>query len=126
MAATMNTPRGVRRRSAMLAILSVTDPKVCPGPITAGGVMVKSDDEISVESSCIILRLLQFGIGILDRRKISGSRFSVQLSKQIVIALLFLQLRNAACRVVFIAEYNRFGRASSRARRYYLAVAHPP
>jgi hypothetical protein len=42
MPAPMNQPIGVRRLNAMELILSVTDANVCPGPITAGGVIVES------------------------------------------------------------------------------------
>src|SRR5215210_6346004 len=97
-AAPINQPFGVRRVSAMFAILSVTVAKVCPGPITAGGDIVVSVATDSCGCSCITLYLLalvaQFRIYVLDRPEIGGARLSVQFRKQRVIALFLLQLMN--------------------------------
>src|SRR5215216_1616658 len=115
----MNHPFGVRRVSAILAILSVTVAKVCPGPITAGGDIVVSVATRSCGCSCMSLYpsalVAQFGVYVLDRSKVSRARLRVQFGKQRVIPLLLLQLMDTALFVIYIAEDNGVGRAGGGA-----------
>src|SRR5689334_2201714 len=125
MPAPINQKRGVCFVSTMLEILSVTVAKVCPGPITAVGEIVSSS---VLTSSCgyfdIRLRPLQFGIQILHCAEVSRARLRVEFGQHFIVALLRLELADAAVRVIHIAEDNGLRRARLRASRLHLAVAH--
>src|SRR4051794_41156574 len=68
----------------------------------------------------------QLRIHIAHCREIGRSRTRVQLAEQRVVAFLVLQLRDAARRIVEIAEDDGIGRARLLACRLDLAVADRP
>ena len=67
--------------------------------------------------------LAQLRIQVPHRRQIRRPRPRVQLGQQRVVALLGLQLRDAAVRIVQVAEDDRLGRAGLLAGGLDLAVA---
>src|SRR5678816_3396411 len=68
-------------------------------------------------------RRLQLGVGIAERREVGRTRTRVELLEQAVVAFELLQLRDAAFRIIEIAEDDGVGRARRGARRHDLAVA---
>src|SRR5256714_10534234 len=118
--------RGVCLVSTMPAILSVTVPKGCPGPMTAAGVIVSSLMSIvSCGNFDIRLGPLQFGIQILDRAQVSRARLGAEFGQQLVVALLRLEFGDAAVGVVHVAEDDGLRRARLGAGSLNLAIAHP-
>src|ERR1044071_9363201 len=124
MPAPMYQNRGVRLVSTISEILSVTVAKVSPGPITAAGEIVASESISAGSFDIRLASLLYFGIRILHRAEIGSSRSGVELSQQLVVALLFLELRHAAFGIVRIAEDDGLRRASLGAGGGDFAVAH--
>ena len=102
----------------------MTEPNVWPGAITGGcaGAGDRRCDRRMASMSDIAL-VTQLRVDVPDRREIRRPRPRVQLAEQRVVALLGLQLRDAARRIVQVAEDDRVGRAGLLARGLDLAVA---
>src|SRR5262245_56008116 len=98
-------PGGVRRASTIALILSVTEPNVWPGAMT-GGVPVAttawSGSSAESESSTSVTELR---VDVAHGRHVGRPRPRVQLRQHRIRALLRLQLRDAAVRIVEIAEH---------------------
>src|SRR5215213_6533173 len=127
----MNQPSGVRRESAMDAILSVTEENVWPGPITGG--LVSSVTRTSScgwscgsESLYITLSLLQFGVGVAHVTQIGRARLRVQLVEHRVVSLIALEPGHPAVGNVHVTEYDCVRGTGGGAGGHDFAVADPP
>src|ERR671927_280542 len=109
MARPTHQPKGVRLRRTSALILSVTEPKVCPGSMTAGVVWMRVSSYGSSYLSIKVLRLpllarRQRLVRVAHGRQIPSARPRVQVAEQVVAPLLFVKFRDLAVRVVEVAE----------------------
>src|SRR5262249_5370003 len=118
-------PSGARLVRTIELILSVTEPNVWPGAIT-GGTPVPTMASFGSSMGARLSAILQLGIHVSDRPQIRRPRARIELAEERVVADLGLQLRDAAVRVVQIAEDDRFRRTRLLTRRLNLAVSDPP
>src|SRR5262245_36386786 len=124
----IHQPRGGRRVRTIALILSVTEPNVWPGPMTAPsaepvpeGVPVGRGGA----SGCMSVRL-DFGIGVPQRRQVRRSWPRIQLREQGVIKRLGFPLRDLARGVVEVAENDRLSGTGRLASGEDVAVADSP
>src|ERR1041385_556277 len=99
---------GVRLRRTSELILSVTEPKVCPGSMTAGVVWMRVSSYGSSYLSIKVLRLPLLArrerlVRVAHGREIPRARPRVQVAEQVVAALLPVKFRDLACGVVQVA-----------------------
>src|ERR1043166_4048463 len=103
-------PRGVRFRRTSELILSVTEPKVCPGSMTAGGVWMRGS---SYGLSYVCIKTFRPSLPLARRERlvrvahggeVAGARPRVQVAEQVVAPLLRVQARDLTVRVVEVAE----------------------
>src|SRR5437763_1237130 len=136
MARPIHQPKGVRLRRTSELILSVTEPKVCPGSMTAGVTCMRvssyGSSNLSMKlyafSSRLPLRLLLTArckrvVRIANRGEVGRPGPRVEVGEESVVALLRLKACDAARRVVQVAEDYGLGRARLLARGLYLAVS---
>src|SRR5205823_2260600 len=102
-------PRGVRLRRTSALILSVTEPKVCPGSMTAGVTWMRVSSYGSSYLSIKILRLPLLArrerlVRVAHGGEVAGARPRVQVAEQVVAPLLGVELGDLASGVVQIAE----------------------
>src|SRR5580700_9190119 len=116
-------PMVILRLRTMPAILSDTDARLWPSSIT-GPTSIFDGNSTGCAMLAVLLRFLYFRIGVADLRQIRGARARIQLAQQRIIETAALPFRNAALRVVEIAEHNGLRRADGRARGNDLAIAH--
>src|SRR6266568_7439593 len=107
-------PRGVLRWRTMVLILSVTVPKVWPGP-TIGCSM---RGELGMTG--------HLGVGVADRGQVGGAGPGLQLGQEPVVAGALLELRHRATGIVHVSEDDGFRRAGLLAGGLDLAFPDGP
>src|SRR5687768_7788471 len=103
---------GVRWVRTIEVILSVIEPNVCPGAMTARSPApaVRACASSAVRWGIATL-FTEVWVEVADRGQIGRPRPGVELREQRVVALFGLQLGDPALLVVQIAEDDRVGRA---------------
>src|SRR5258708_15259577 len=91
----MNQPRGVRRLRTRLLILSVTLPKVWPGPMIG----------------CSALPTGDLRVGVAHGREIRGAGPGLELAQQAIVPGLGLEPGDPALGVVHVAQHDCLRRA---------------
>src|SRR5687768_7484645 len=119
METTMNQLRGVRPPRTTPLILSVIEPNVCPGSISGTGGYIAGFGLIMCRSRGG--GRLQLGIRVADSRQVRRPGARVEILEHAVVAFELFHLRDAALRVVEVAEHDRVGRAGGRAGGHDLA-----
>src|SRR5215204_4733679 len=113
---------GVRCVRTIDVILSVIEPKVWPGAITARSAAPAT--RACAAFSCGIATLFtQLRVHVADRGEIRGTRPRVELGEERVVAHLGLELRHAARFIVQVAEHDRLRRTGLLAGGLDLAIA---
>src|SRR5262249_1730349 len=112
-----NQPSGVFLLRTRLAILSVTDANVWPGPMTGSTTLSSLAMPLVLAGSTRHLR-----VRVADGREVRGARLRLQLAQQRVVAVARLELRHAASGVVLVAEGDGARRAGRPARGHDLPL----
>src|SRR5919205_854839 len=95
MARPTHQPKGVRLRRTSALILSVTEPKVCPGSMTAGVTCMRVSSYGSSYLSIETLRLPLLArrerlVRVAHRGEVARARARVQVGQEVVAPLLLV------------------------------------
>src|SRR5579885_1685605 len=116
-------PLDTGRVSTIELILSVIVAKVCPGAITAGECSRATSMWLSSGMVLLLLRsALQLRVRIPDLGQVCGTRPSVQVLQQAIIAVLCFQLGNLTAGIVDVAESDGACRARLLASRLQFEI----
>src|SRR5215210_5846893 len=106
----------------MALILSVTEPKVCPGARTGTCARSRGGSGRVVAIGRGLLELLELGVRVAQPGQVARARPGVELGQQGVVPRVVLGLPHVAGRVVEVAEDDRPGRAGPLAGRLDLVA----